>query len=112
MKPKKLTRDQIQNTVKNAIMEAVSFIEAEIAPDRIRAQKYFDGQVDLASEDGRSGVVATKCRDTIRAVKSVVGTGLIAASFFAEWHLKRTIARAARPCGPGASRRAKARRRA
>lgn len=69
MKPKKLTRDQIQNTVKNAIMEAVSFIEAEIAPDRIRAQKYFDGQVDLASEDGRSGVVATKCRDTIRAVK-------------------------------------------
>jgi hypothetical protein len=69
MKPKKLTRDQIQNTVKNAIMEAVSFVEAEIAPDRIRAQKYFDGQVDLASEDGRSSVVATKCRDTIRAVK-------------------------------------------
>jgi hypothetical protein len=69
MKPKKLTRDQIQNTVKNAIMEAVSFVEAEIAPDRIRAQKYFDGQVDLPSEDGRSSVVATKCRDTIRAVK-------------------------------------------
>jgi len=69
MKPKKLTRDQIQNTIKNAIMEAVSFVEAEIAPDRIRAQKYFDGQVDLASEDGRSAVVATKCRDTIRAVK-------------------------------------------
>ena len=69
MKPKKLTRDQIQNTVKNAIMEAVSFVEAEIAPDRIRAQKYFDGQVDLPSEDGRSAVVATKCRDTIRAVK-------------------------------------------
>lgn len=69
MKPKKLTRDQIQNTIKNAITEAVDFVEAEIAPERIKAQKYFDGQVDLASEDGRSAVVATKCRDTVRAVK-------------------------------------------
>jgi len=69
MKPKKLTRDQIQNTIKNAITEAVDFIEAEIAPERIKAQKYFDGKVDLAAEDGRSKVVATKCRDTIRAIK-------------------------------------------
>jgi len=67
MKPKKLTRDQIQNTIKNAITEAVDFVESEIAPQRIKAQKYFDGQVDLEAEDGRSQVVATKCRDTIRA---------------------------------------------
>lgn len=69
MKPKKLSRDQIQSTIKSAITEAVSFIEAEIAPQRIKAQKYFDGKVDLAAEDGRSQVVATKCRDTVRAVK-------------------------------------------
>ena len=69
MKPKKLTRDQIQNTIKNAVQEAISFIESEIAPDRIKAQRYFDGKVDLEAEDGRSNVVATKCRDTIRAVK-------------------------------------------
>jgi hypothetical protein len=69
MKPKKLTRDQIQSTIKTAISEAVEFIEAEIAPDRIKAQKYFDGKVDLEAEDGRSKVVATKCRDTLRAVK-------------------------------------------
>ena len=69
MKPKKLTRDQIQNTIKNAITEAVDFIEAEIAPQRIKAQKYFDGRVDLGAEEGRSKVVATKCRDTVRAVK-------------------------------------------
>ena len=69
MKPKKLTRDQIQNTIKNAITEAVDFIEAEIAPQRIKAQKYFDGKVDLPAEEGRSNVVATKCRDTLRAVK-------------------------------------------
>lgn len=69
MKPKKLTQDQIQSTLTNAVQEAVSFIESEIAPDRIKAQKYFDGKVDLAHEEGRSKVVATKCRDTLRAVK-------------------------------------------
>jgi len=69
MKPKKLSQDQIQSTLTNAIQEAVSFIESEIAPDRIKAQKYFDGHVDLGHEEGRSKVVATKCRDTIRAVK-------------------------------------------
>lgn len=30
----------------------------------------------------------------------LLGTGLIAASFFAEWHLKRTIARAAQAAAP------------
>jgi len=69
MKPKKLTRDQIQNTVYNAVAEAVEFVEAEIAPDRIKAQRYVDGKSDLGYEEGRSKVVATKCRDTLRAVK-------------------------------------------
>jgi hypothetical protein len=69
MKPTKLSRDQIQNTIKNAITEAVDFIESEIAPQRIKAQKYFSGEVDLPVDDGRSSVVATKCRDTVRAVK-------------------------------------------
>lgn len=69
MKPKKLSKDEIQSTLTNAIQDAVSFIESEVAPDRIKAQKYFDGQVDVEHEEGRSKVVATKCRDTIRAVK-------------------------------------------
>ena len=69
MKPTKLSQDQIQSTLTNAIQDAVAFIESEIAPDRIKAQRYFDGKVDLPHEEGRSKVVATKCRDTIRAVK-------------------------------------------
>ena len=69
MKPVKLSRDQIQSTLTAAIKEAVSFIEEEIAPDRIRAQRYVDGKVSIGHEEGRSKVVATKCRDTIRAVK-------------------------------------------
>ena len=65
----KLTDTQIQNTVRQAVQNAVSFIESEIADDRIKAQKYFDGKTVIPHEDGRSKVVATKCRDTVRAIK-------------------------------------------
>jgi len=72
MKPKRLTRDQIDNTISNAIKEAVNFVESEIAPDRIRAQKYFDGKSNVGHEEGRSRIVSTKVRDTIRAIKPVL----------------------------------------
>jgi len=49
--------------------DAVDFIESEISDDRIKAQRYYDGEVDIGYEDGRSKVVATKVRDTVRAVK-------------------------------------------
>jgi hypothetical protein len=69
MKPKRLTETEIQSTITNAVREAVDFVESEIAPDRITAQKYFDGGTKIEHEDGRSKVVATKVRDTIRAIK-------------------------------------------
>jgi len=65
----KLTDDQIQNTLERAIKDAVSFVESEIADDRIKAQRYFQGETDVGHEDGRSKVVATKARDAVRAVK-------------------------------------------
>ena len=64
-----LTDDEIEGIVSTAIDDAVDFIESDIAPDRIKAQRYFDGEVDIGYEDGRSRVVATKVRDTVRAVK-------------------------------------------
>lgn len=69
MKPKKLTEDQVSSTVSTAVREAIDFVQSEIAPDRIKAQQYFDGKVRLSHEVGRSKVVATKCRDTVRAIK-------------------------------------------
>jgi hypothetical protein len=69
MQPKRMTEDEIQSTVYNAITEAVDFVETEISPDRIEAQLYFDGKTKIEFEDGRSRVVATKVRDTIRAIK-------------------------------------------
>lgn len=67
LKPK--TRDELQALVSGAVQDAVDFIESDIAPDRIKAQQYFDGGVDIGQEEGRSKVVATKVRDTIRQVK-------------------------------------------
>lgn len=67
LKPK--SEDDIEGIVQDAIADAVDFIEGEITQDRIKAQRYYDGEVDIGYEDGRSKVVATKVRDTVRAVK-------------------------------------------
>jgi hypothetical protein len=67
LKPKSII--EIEGIVSDAIEDAVSFVEGEIAEDRIKAQEYYDGEVYLGHEDGRSSVVATKVRDTVRAVK-------------------------------------------
>lgn len=66
-KPK--SRDEIEGIVQDAIDNAISFVEGEISQQRIKAQRYYDGEVDIGFEDGRSKVVATKVRDTIRTVK-------------------------------------------
>lgn len=66
---KAMTEDDIQAIVGQAVDAAINFISDEISAQRIKSQRYFDGEVDIGAEDGRSSVVATKCRDTIRAVK-------------------------------------------
>jgi hypothetical protein len=67
LKPK--SRTEVEGIVQDAISSAVDFVESEISQDRIKAQRYYDGEVDLGYEQGRSKVVATKVRDTVRAVK-------------------------------------------
>jgi len=69
MQPKAKDTREIEGILQDAIAQAVDFVESEITQDRIKAQRYFDGEVDIGYEDGRSKVVATKVRDTIRAVK-------------------------------------------
>jgi hypothetical protein len=61
--------DQVQSTVKEQVEAAREFIQADVAPDRIKADRYRNGEVDIGHEDGRSRVVATPVSDTIRAVK-------------------------------------------
>jgi len=69
MELKAKTESEIESIVQAAIDDAVDFVESEISEDRITAQRYYDGEVDIGFEDGRSKVVATKVRDVVRAVK-------------------------------------------
>jgi hypothetical protein len=69
MKLEKLGRTEIEGIVSKAIMDAVDFIEGEISPQRVKAQRYFDAEVDIGHEEGRSKVVATKCREVVRGIK-------------------------------------------
>ena len=69
MEPKAKSFTEVEGIVQDAIAQAVDFVESEITSDRIKAQRYFDGEVDIGYEEGRSSVVATKVRDTVRAVK-------------------------------------------
>ena len=69
MTPTPMDNDQIEAIAREAVTDALSFIESEVADDRIKAQKYYNGEVDIGEEEGRSRVVATKVRDTIRQIK-------------------------------------------
>lgn len=69
MRPERKSEDEIQAIVSAAVTDAISFIESEIDPDRDKAQRYYNGEVDFAAPKGRSKVIATKCRDVVRQVK-------------------------------------------
>jgi hypothetical protein len=64
-----MSEDEIEGIVGQAIDDAVDFIESEISERRIKATRYFKGEVDIGEEDKRSTVVSTKCRDVVRGVK-------------------------------------------
>lgn len=69
MRIEPMDKDTVEGIVQKAVQDAVDFIESEISEPRIRAQRYFDGKVDIGHEQGRSKVVATKCRDVVRGIK-------------------------------------------
>lgn len=65
----KMSQQDIQSAIKTAIQSAIDYVDSDIADQRERAQKYFDGLVDLDHEEGRSRVVSTKVRDVVRGAK-------------------------------------------
>lgn len=64
-----MTDDELESIVSTAVKDAVEFIDAEITPRRVLSQEMFDGQTRVGSEEGRSSVVRSVIRDTVRAVK-------------------------------------------
>ena len=69
MRVEPLDKLQIESIASTAIQDAVDFIDGEIAPQRIKAQRYFDLEVDIGHEEGRSSVISSKCRDVVRGLK-------------------------------------------
>jgi hypothetical protein len=69
MRIEPMDKDTVEGIIQKAVQDAVDFIESEISEPRIKAQRYFDGEVNIGYETGRSKVVATKCRDVVRAIK-------------------------------------------
>ena len=67
--PQPLSDDEVSGIVSVAAMDAIDFISSEISAEREKSQRYFDGKTDLDFEQGRSSIVSTKVRDTVRAVK-------------------------------------------
>jgi len=63
-----LTPEEMQNVVRTAAMQAVSFLEDEISPQRVQADKYYQGESAVKKLKGRSQVTVTKVRDGIKSV--------------------------------------------
>lgn len=83
--PQRLSMDDIESIVSRAVDDAVDFVEGDIAPVRIKSQDYYDGEVDIGFEIGRSRVVATRVRDTIRAIKPSLMRIFLSSSRFVEY---------------------------
>tara|TARA_B100000073_G_scaffold178914_1_gene148014 strand:- start:342 stop:2486 length:2145 start_codon:yes stop_codon:yes gene_type:complete len=69
MKLEAMDDEIVQGIIQKAVEDAVDFIEAEITEPRLKSQRYYDGEVDIGFEDGRSRVVATKCREVVKSLK-------------------------------------------
>ena len=68
-KPKPLSDLEINNIARTAVEEAVGYVESNISHERERAMRYYEGKCDIGHEQGRSKIVSTKIRDTIRQIK-------------------------------------------
>lgn len=67
-KPKPMTPDEIQDAMQAFVSDAQTYLEAELSPDRVKATKYYRGDLFGNEEKGRSQYVSTDVRDAILAV--------------------------------------------
>lgn len=62
---KKMSKDDIQAVVENAIQESATFVDAELSPERGRATEYYLGKPFGNEEEGRSHAILTELRDAV-----------------------------------------------
>ena len=61
-----LTDEDIQKAIRYESEQAVDFSESELSQVREQSLKYYNGETAIKHEKGRSSVVVTKTRDTVR----------------------------------------------
>lgn len=72
-KLKPISQEDLQKAVAYEIEEALDFISSEISGKRIIADLYYQGKTRLKHEAGRSSIVVSKVRDTIKGVLPSIG---------------------------------------
>jgi hypothetical protein len=63
-----MTEEELQGIISSEITDAISFIDEDVAPVRAMATEYYLGEPFGDEEEGRSQVVSTDVRDTVKAM--------------------------------------------
>ena len=63
-----LEPDRTQRIVARAIENARDYVEVDVAPQRRRADQYYQGFTSVKAEEGRSKIVVTRVRDAVKSV--------------------------------------------
>jgi hypothetical protein len=63
-----MDEEQVGDIVQTLITQATAFIDSQISPIRINVDKYYQGETGLPFEKGRSSIIITKVRDTVKSV--------------------------------------------
>jgi hypothetical protein len=63
-----MTEEELQGVVSSEITDSISFIDEDVAPIRAQATEYYLGEPFGDEEEGRSQVVSTDVRDTVKAM--------------------------------------------
>ncbi len=66
--PEPMDESELQSVVQAELVDAVSFIDNDLSPNRARAIEYYRGEPFGNEEEGRSQVVSTDVRDTINGI--------------------------------------------
>lgn len=61
-----MSTEELSRAVAFEVQEAVHFSEREFSETRERAQRYFNGATDVKADEGRSKVIVSRTRDTVR----------------------------------------------
>lgn len=82
---KPLTRDEVEKIVCDLADHARNFNESELSEDRELADDYYQGKTRLKITKGRSQVVVSKVRDTIKSVLPSVARAFMSTDTIAEF---------------------------